>query len=720
MDAQAFTRGSFTLPGEAGYEKLTLELADKWGADVIRDCEGTALSQEIVRAGYEVYATICIIRDHNEWARQHPQMLQQTFLITAPVIAAGETLELPLLERYFDQQFALNDTEEAMPYWQVYDRTTGEEVQRDHWRYDGERGTVRVEKAIPWHRYTASFMAFRMWEEINMYNHTTNNWKTEHLMQLDPRHPQVQAYLISWLEQWCESHPDVHVVRFTSLFYNFVFIWGSSLRNRHLFTDWASYDFTVSPLALVQFEKENGYRLVAEDFINKGKFQVTHMPPTKKKLDYMAFINRFVVSFGKQLVDVVHRYGKKAFVFYDDSWVGMEPYSELFESFGFDGLIKCVFSGYEVRLCAQVPVKTHELRLHPYLFPVGLGGASTFQKGGTPAQDAQVYWLHIRRALLRAPIDRIGLGGYLHLVKAFPDFCNYIEKLAGEFRRIKALHIGGVPNVLPVKVAVLHCWGKLRSWTLSGHFHETDQHDLIHINEALSGLPVEVSFLSFEDIKAGALQGVQVIINAGTGGSAWSGGDAWADPGIMERITQWVYEGGTFLGVNEPSAVMGYDTYFRMADILGVDLDLGARICHGKWTYILESIKGLTDQNVRFQRKTGIYLTNGKARVLSEEQGTPTFTVNSFGQGKGIYLSSFRFSAEAARLLLNLFLYAVDMPMKQLYVTDNPFMECAFYPALRTLMVINNSARAQSTRILTEGETLQFQIEPFDSIIRPL
>ena len=28
-------KGGFTLPGEAGYEKLTLELADKWGADDI-------------------------------------------------------------------------------------------------------------------------------------------------------------------------------------------------------------------------------------------------------------------------------------------------------------------------------------------------------------------------------------------------------------------------------------------------------------------------------------------------------------------------------------------------------------------------------------------------------------------------------------------------------------------------------------------------------------
>ena len=65
-------RGDFTLPGEAGYEKLTLELAKKWGADVIRDSDGTKLSPEITEAGYRIYSTICIIREHNDFAEAHP------------------------------------------------------------------------------------------------------------------------------------------------------------------------------------------------------------------------------------------------------------------------------------------------------------------------------------------------------------------------------------------------------------------------------------------------------------------------------------------------------------------------------------------------------------------------------------------------------------------------------------------------------------------------
>ena len=41
-------KGGFPRPGEAGYEALTLKMAEKWGADVIRDSDGTELSEEII------------------------------------------------------------------------------------------------------------------------------------------------------------------------------------------------------------------------------------------------------------------------------------------------------------------------------------------------------------------------------------------------------------------------------------------------------------------------------------------------------------------------------------------------------------------------------------------------------------------------------------------------------------------------------------------------
>ncbi len=711
-------KGCFTLPGEAGYEKLTLEMAEKWGADVIRDSDGTVLSDEILEAGYGIYSTICIIRDHNEWARQNQDKLQQCFLMTAPRTAAEGPLSIRLMDGFFEEQFRVNDGENARSYWQVYDRTTDEELASEGWSYDAENGCVTIASPVPFHTYTVSFMAYRIWEEISMYNHTTNNWDKEHLMQIDPMYPESREYLLGWMKNWCETHPATTVVRFTSMFYNFVWIWGSDENCRNLFTDWGSYDFTVSERALDEFEKKYGYRMTAEDFINQGKLHVTHMPGNKRKADWMEFINDFVISFGRQLVDMVHSYGKKAYVFYDDSWVGIEPYNGRFQEFGFDGLIKCVFSGYEARLCAGVKVDTHELRLHPYLFPVGLGGAPTFMEGGDPTLEAKKYWNSVRRALLREPVQRIGLGGYLHLVQDFPDFCDYIEQVADEFRTILGFHGEGAPYSIRTKVAVLHYWGKLRSWTLSGHFHETYMNDLIHINEALSGLPVDVRFISFEDVKNGALADVDVVINAGFAGSAWSGGDAWKDAEVLEKLTRFVYEGGTFIGVNEPSAVEGYDSFFRMANVLGVDEDTGAKLCHGKWFFEVQQDEKLMPEG-SFVKKTGDYrkgvpyLTDGKAKVLAADGTVPTLTVNRFGKGYGIYLASFEKTIENTRMLLNLIRMAGGELENDLYLTDNIYTECAYYPGSGQLVVINNSDQPQTTGVQTKNGRVDISLEAY-------
>ena len=681
--------GGFTLPGEAGYEELTLKMAEKWGADVIRDSDGTKLSPRIVEAGYRIYSTICIIREHNAFALEHPDAQQQTFLSSDPVLAEGDRIAIAPLAGYFEEQFQVNSSPDALAYWQVWDRTANALVPPEAWRW--EDGRVIVSGCVPYHRYTVSFLAWRIWEEINMYNHTTNHWQSEHLRQLDPRHPLAWEYLKGWLNHWCESNPDTNVVRLTSLFYNFVWIFGSDMRRRTRFVDWASYDFTVSPAALCAFEKEYGYALTAEDFINKGHLQATHRPPTKHKRDYMDFISRFVAEKAKELVEIIHAWGKQAYVFYDDSWVGMEPYGKYFESIGFDGLIKCVFSGFECRLCAGARVPVHELRFHPYLFPVGLGGAPTFMEGGHPEKDAMDYWLHVRRALARQSVDRIGLGGYLHLTIGQEPFNDAIEQMAVAFRRLKALHAQGAPAVADITVAVLHCWGSLRSWTLSGHFHETDQNILIHINEALSGLPFRVKFISFEDVKQGALKDVDVVINAGRAGDAWSGGDAWQDAGLVSEITRFVCEGGCFIGAGEPTAVSGRDTRFALAHVLGVDQDDGTYACHAPWAFETENSAPFLMAKDDVAKTPGIRLTEPDTRVLLADGTTPLVTLRRCSKGQAVYLGGFKYSPASARMLMEMILYLTGRKGAEASISRNPLAECAYFPSSRTLVVMNNS-----------------------------
>lgn len=709
--------GGFTLPGEAGYEDLTLSLAEKWGADVIRDSDGTQLSDQLMAAGFAVYATICPIRGHNSWLKQHPNCLQHTFLSTAPVFSAATQLSIPLLEDFSEEQFSVDDSNASQKYWQVWDRTVNQLVPHENWHYHPVNQRIIVDSAIPYHQYTASFFAYRIWEEISMYNHLTNGWTAEHLMPLDPIYPEAWEYLLDWLADWCETHPAVNVVRFTSLFYNFVWIWGKDQRRKNCFTDWASYDFTVSPKALDQFAAEYGYSLTAEDFIHQGKLYPTHIPPSKQKRDWMHFIQKQVGNLARQMTDLVHQYGKKAYVFYDDSWVGLEPYQEDFARLGFDGIIKAAFSGFEARLCAGVNTDIHELRLHPYLFPTGVDGSPSFLADGNPKAEAIRYWMQIRRALLRHTVDRIGMGGYLHLTQQKPDFVDYIAVLADEFRMIREVQKNSTVYCLPIRVAVLHSWGSLRSWTLSGHFHETSQHDLIHVLESLSGMPVNVDFIQFQDILSDSLSSYDVLINAGQEGDAWSGGSAWEDTQIIDAITAFVCNGGCLIGIGEPSALPGYQHRFRLAHLLGVDKETPDYACHGYWETPKTSIPGLLPQYASIAPKAKVRCIAPDTIILLESGSFPLLTYKQTGNGRCFYLSSFQTTPANTRLLLNLLLHGCEMNLQQPFLPDNPLTECAYYPSCKQMIVLNQDGQTQKTAIPTENGVREFTLPPYAALI---
>ena len=708
------TTGNFTLPGEAGHEQLTLDLAKRWGADVIRDSDGTKLSHEILSANYGIYSTICIVREHNEWISKHADDRQQTFLSTPAVTATSTEIKIPVLESFFDQQFALNDSADAMRYWQVYDRTTNTPLANTDWSYDCAAGEVTIH-CTAWHQYSVSFLVWRIWEEISMYNHVTNSWSKEHLMQLNPYSDVARKYLRDWLIAWCKENTDTTVVRFTSLFYNFAWIWGSDSRNRHLFADWASYDFTVSVQALDDFTKAYGYSLTAEDFVRQGKYNATHRVPSKHKLDWMDFIGNFVREASKELIDIVHDAGKLAYVFYDDSWLGLEPYNGHFKEFGFDGLIKCIFSGYEVRLCADVDVPVHEVRFHPYLFPVGLGNAPTFSEGGDPGRDARNYWLNSRRALLRKKIDRCGLGGYLSLTQDFPDFIHAIDEILAEFRMIGELHDQDTPFMLKPRVGILTAWGKLRTWTLSGHFHETDSHVLIHLLESLSGLPFEVSFIDFNDLDSN-LENLDVIINAGDAGDAWSGGIRWENPNVTEKLTAWVHGGGTFIGVGEPSALDGSNRFLRMAHVLGMDIDYGEYACHGKWQFsVAES--NLVPDGLDLHNRSNVRLIDSATQVFAANEETPTLTSHQFGQGMGIYCTGFKHNTVSSRFLQNLILYGMNGHTSEDTVTDNPLVECTVFANSRKIIFSNNSESAQSAKTSFQDQDYHADLKAYEMLV---
>ena len=62
-------RGRVTIPTDIDVIPQTKELLARWGADAIRDCDGTDFPQELKDTGAKVYATYYTTRKDNAWAK---------------------------------------------------------------------------------------------------------------------------------------------------------------------------------------------------------------------------------------------------------------------------------------------------------------------------------------------------------------------------------------------------------------------------------------------------------------------------------------------------------------------------------------------------------------------------------------------------------------------------------------------------------------------------
>lgn len=698
-------RGHFTLPGESGMEKIMAELVEKWGADAVRDSDGTELSQEILDMGLQVYSTLCLVRLDNKFLKAHPEYRQQIYLLSDPVVASGKTLQIDPMAHYFAQQFAPNADVDIRRYWQVCDRTTGSFL-TDFTYADG---VVTIRGTVPYHQYTVSFLAWQLWEPVSMYNHITNDWgDREHLMPLDMRHPEAQRHTLELLETWLQQHPKTDVVRFTTFFYNFDLIFNELGKERQV--NWFGYLATVSPLALELFEKEYGYKLDAEDFIDSGKFHTPFSNPTPRYLDWMDFNQRFVAGFARQCVEAVHSHKKKAIMFLGDHWAGTEPYGKYFPSVGLDAVVGASGDGVTTRMIADIPVKETEARFYPYFFP------DVFHEGGDPVGESNAVWCKCRRAMMRKPMQRMGYGGYLSLAYKFPDFIDHVADVANQFRAILDNTRGTSPYCAPFKVAVLNSWGALRTWQTHQVAHSLWNqrcYSYLGVLEALAGFPFDVRFLSFDDIRAqGVPQDVGVILNVGDACTSWSGDDNWKDPGIITALRAWVHEGGGFIGVGEPTACAYQGAYFQLSDVLGVQKEVGLTASSNKPAvtsveghFVTADAEGGIDYG---EGMTMIYRAAPSAVVLDVKDLSCNLVVNHYGRGRAMYMAGAPYSTQNARILQRGIYWTASRETEMFcWFSANPYVEISAYPEAGRYSVINNSMAPQKSALtLGDGSTV--------------
>lgn len=703
--------GRVTIPTDIDVVPETLELLKKWGADAIRDCDGTDYPEELKSVDAKVYSTYYTTRKDNEWAKANPDEIQQMYIMTAPKTAIDGPLSIELMKNLYPDMLAVNTRDDITRWWEVIDRTTGEVVPVDEWKYDEATGCVVIDKAVPFHDYTVSFLAYIMWDPVHMYNAVINDWKgVEHQITFDVRQPKTHEFTMKRLRKFIEEHPYVDVIRYTTFFHQFTLIFDELAREKYV--DWYGYSASVSPYILEQFEKEVGYKFRPEYIIDQGYMNNPYRIPTKEFRDFQAFQRREVAKLAKEMVDITHEYGKEAMMFLGDHWIGTEPFMDEFKTIGLDAVVGSVGNGATLRLISDIPgVKYTEGRFLPYFFP------DTFHEGGDPVKEAKYNWVTARRAILRKPIDRIGYGGYLKLAVEFPEFIEYVQSVCNEFRELYENAKGTTPYCVKT-VAVLNCWGKMRSWgnhMVHHGLYQKQNYSYFGVIEALSGAPYDVKFISFDDIKENPdmLKDIDVIINDGDAYTAHSGGAFWADEEIVTAIKKFVYNGGGFIGVGEPSAYQYQGKYFQLSGVLGVEEEVGFTLNVDKYNwdehkhFITEDVKGEIDFG---EGKKNIYALPGTT-IICQRDKEVQLAVNEFGNGRAVYISGLPYTFENARLLHRAVMWSThsEADLNKWYST-NYNVDVHAYVANNKYCVVNNTYEPQSTTVY-RGDGSSFDLD---------
>ncbi len=693
------TKGRVTIPTDLNIVKETLIVADKWGADAIRDCDGTEFPSELKDSGMKIYKTYYTTRKDNEWALSHSDEIQQMYIMTKPHVAEKDTLTLSLMEGIYPRMIKINEKDRKR-WWEVIDRTSGKVI--TDWSYNEKDETVTIE-AEKYHAYTVSFLAFIMWDPVHMYNAVTNNWDITPQLTFDVRQPSTHAFSLKRLRTFIEEHPYVDVIRFTTFFHLFTLIFDEMAREKYV--DWFGYSASVSPYILDKFEKEVGYPFRAEYIIDKGYYNNQYRVPTKEYKDFMAFQRREVNALIREFTDICHEYGKEAMMFLGDHHIGVEPFMDEFKSSALDAIVGSVGNGSTLRLISDIPgVKYTEGRFLPYFFP------DVFKEGGDPVKEAKENWVTSRRAILRKPIDRIGYGGYLSLALKFPSFMDYVESVCDEFRTLYDNVKGTTPYTFK-KVAVLNSWGRMRSWGAHMVHHalyQKENYSYAGVMEILSGSPYEVVFISFDDIlnDPHALEGIDAVITVGDGDTAHTGGEYWENAIISERLRAFVYSGGGLVGVGEPSGHEWGGRYIQLFDVFGVEKETGFTLGYDKYNWEVKQHFITAECKSSFnwgEGKKNIYALEGTTVIALSERSVQA-AVRECGKGRGVYLSGLPYSAENTRLLHRALLWATGSEdALHSWFSTNPNVEVNAYIKNGKYCVCNNTYSPQETTVYTSG-----------------
>lgn len=457
--------------------------------------------------------TFAGLNDNRYRQPEYEPFFPRTFISSFPETAPSNgVFQIPLLNGYSTNEYLLEEDAFFQAYWKVWDRTAGAAVPSQEWVYAD--GILTLHTAHAGHEYSAGFSVRDLSGMPDMWSPAFR-----------------ELYTSDWIGL-PESQPNIARITY------FAFYFKNLYMPTGRFLDWYGPGHVLGRSFIEQYENRYGKPFDLDTLFDLGVPRSTNDQRHEGYREVQSLQREVTQSYAPDFNQTLHEEGRKVRFFWGDCWVGIEPSDVGFAALGFDEIVTAVSSPSDVRRLMTVDPSIQRNNR------IGFWGVQT----GNGLARFDDDWYAFLRAALRDFPEGISLGGpeLTTLLKDEPGFAATMQARFAQFRQLHAL-IHGEKAYANLKVGILNAYGALRAWP-----RVFTMNDSVQLWNGLADLPVEVEWLSFDDIIArGVPADLDVLVNNGEPNSAWSGGTEWS-PAVVQAVEDYVANGGAFIGIDAP------------------------------------------------------------------------------------------------------------------------------------------------------------------------
>ena len=186
---------------------------------------------------------------------------------------------------------------------------------------------------------------------------------------------------------------------------------------------------------------------------------------------------------------------------------------------------------------------------------------------------------------------------------------------------------------------------------------------------------------------------------------------------MITTIRKWIYEGGGFVGIGEPSAYHHEGHYFQLATALGVDKELGFSLSTDKYFTSALDKHFISADTTTFdfgETMKNVYALSEATEIIEYSDGEVHLSSNDFGEGRAVYMAGLPYSQDNTRLLMRALFYAANKENDfNKWHASNIQCEVHAYPSIKKMAIVNNSMVEQQTTVYDgEGRSSEVTLAP--------